>query len=87
MIEVGDYARYVNTGTVGKVMEISEFDGKKFALLDGTDLYYDIDYLEKAERPAERKDIKMDLETQRRIQEQMVDALQSGEMSENTGGG
>lgn len=87
MIEVGNYARYVNTGTVGKVMEISEFDGRKFALLDGTDLYYDIDYLEKAERPAERKDIKMDLETQRRIQDQMVDALQGGEMSENTGGG
>jgi len=87
MIDVGMYARYINTGTVGKVLEIVEIDGRKFACLEGNDLCYDIEYLEETSKPKERKDIKRDLKEQNKIQEEMIDALKNVEMSENTGGG
>ncbi|MHC1598589.1 MAG: DUF2098 family protein [Candidatus Methanofastidiosia archaeon] len=88
MIEKGKYARYVNTGTVGKVVEFIEEDGRTYALLDSTDLYYDIDYLEEAEEPIVKKtEIKTDIESDRQSQEALMDSVASGEMSENIGGG
>ena len=86
-IEVGMYARYKNTGTVGKVLDIMEEDGITFALLDITDLYYDVTYLEQTEKPRERKEIKSDVDTSVRTAEELQDALASGEMSEGIGGG
>jgi len=89
MIEVGMYARYVNTGTVGKVSEVKKIDGRMFALLEGTDLYYDMKYLEKTDKPAEKKgDIKeIDLNKERQIQDDLLNAIESGEMGENAGAG
>lgn len=87
MIDVGKYARYTNTGTIGKVLEIVDIDGRKFACLEGTDLYYDIKYLEETSKPKDRKEIKMDLKEQTKIQEEMLNSIESVEMSENTGGG
>jgi hypothetical protein len=47
-LEVGDYARYENTGTVGIVQDIKDEGEVTWALLDVTDLYYDVEKLEKA---------------------------------------
>ncbi|NYT12343.1 MAG: DUF2098 domain-containing protein [Methanomassiliicoccales archaeon] len=47
-MEVGDYARYVNTGTVGIIQDIKDDRDVTWALLDVTDLYYDVEKLEKA---------------------------------------
>jgi len=47
-LEVGDYARYINTGTVGKVEDISVEEGVSWVMLDVTQLYYDETKLEKA---------------------------------------
>ena len=47
-MEVGDYARYINTGTVGKVEDISVEEGVSWVMLDVTQLYYDETKLEKA---------------------------------------
>lgn len=86
-IEVGMYARYKNTGTVGKVIEIMEEDGVTFALLESTDLYYDVTYLEQTVKPRERKEIKSDINTSVKTAEELQEALASGEMSESIGGG
>lgn len=48
-MEVGDYAKYVNTGTVGIVHEIREEEGAKWMLLDTTALYYHESTLEPAD--------------------------------------
>ena len=47
-MEVGDYARYMNTGTVGKVEDVMVEEGVHWVLLDVTQLYYDETKLEKA---------------------------------------
>ena len=39
-ISVDDYVRYVDTGTVGKVLEIKNEDEIDWVLLDKTDLWY-----------------------------------------------
>jgi hypothetical protein len=40
---VGDFAKYRNTGTVGKIVDIMEEGKVTWALMDTTDLYYDMD--------------------------------------------
>jgi hypothetical protein len=42
----GDMVVYSKTGTTGKVVQISEMDGKAWAELDSTGLLYDINSLE-----------------------------------------
>ena len=61
------------TSTVGKVMDIRERDGKVWALLDFTNLYYDTEYLTPAD-PSEYKEMhhkerekRSDLKTVERI--------------------
>ncbi len=44
-MEVGDLLKYTPTSTVGKVTDIRERDGKIWARLDFTDLYYDASLL------------------------------------------
>ncbi len=39
-MQVGDFAKYRITGTVGKVLEVRERDGVEWALLDTYDLWY-----------------------------------------------
>jgi len=45
-MNVGDYARYKNTGTVGKVLEVKQEAGVEWILLDTYNLYYDATTLE-----------------------------------------
>jgi len=77
-MEIGDYARYVNTGTVGIVEDIMEEQGVRWILLDKTQLYYDESVLEPA-RPeeyrkvSERKPLERSLEDIRRMKESMED--------------
>jgi len=47
-MEVGDFAKYKNTGTVGKVSDIMTEGDVTWVLLDITDLYYDDRTLEAA---------------------------------------
>ncbi|MGD0056657.1 MAG: DUF2098 family protein [Methanomassiliicoccales archaeon] len=47
-MKVGDFARYRNTGTVGKVMDTTVEGGVTWVLLDTYDLCYDASALEPA---------------------------------------
>lgn len=44
-MNVGEIYKYMATSTVGKVTDIRERDGKEWALLDFTGLYYDTAHL------------------------------------------
>ncbi len=48
-LEVGDYARYVRTGTVGKIVDVKEEGGTRWYKLDSTGLYYREDQLERVD--------------------------------------
>jgi hypothetical protein len=63
-MQVGDFAKYRNTGTVGKVMEIMDKPEGRWVLLDTYDLYYDSSTLE----PASEADYKV-----KRFEEQSLD--------------
>jgi len=39
-MQVGEFAKYRITGTVGKVLEVQERDGVEWALLDTYELWY-----------------------------------------------
>jgi hypothetical protein len=47
-MQIGDFAKYRNTGTVGKVMDIMDKPEGQWVLLDTYDLYYDSGTLESA---------------------------------------
>lgn len=80
-MEIGDYARYVNTGTVGIIQDIKDEGEATWALLDVTDLYYDVGKLEKASpdeyKRVTGKDKTLDekLEELRDMREGMVEFL------------
>ncbi len=64
-IAIGSPVRYIGTGTIGVVKAIDLANGKYWALLDTTNLYYDIDYLEpieKVERKSKTPKIRMKIE-------------------------
>ncbi len=44
MLSLGMCVRYILTGTIGKIVDIKEFDEKTWALLDNG-LYYEISHL------------------------------------------
>ena len=44
-LKVGSVVRYVTTRTLGKVTDLKVEDGKTWAQLDSTELYYDTHYL------------------------------------------
>jgi len=48
-MKIGDICKYLPTSTVGKVTDVREKDGKTWALLDFTNLYYDSVNLTKAD--------------------------------------
>lgn len=58
-IVVGSRVKYVGTGTIGVVKAISLADGRYWALLDSTNLYYDIDYLELLSETSEREEVSL----------------------------
>lgn len=48
-MEVGEIYKYIPTSTVGKVTGIRESDGKVWAFLDFTQLWYDAAFLQPAD--------------------------------------
>ena len=44
-VAVGAIARYPRTGTTGKILRVEEIDGRQYAELDSTGLYYRVDEL------------------------------------------
>lgn len=59
VIDIGTYARYPKTGTVGTVIRFQEQRGETFAELDSTGLFYRIDQLIPAsaeEKPTAKKE-------------------------------
>lgn len=46
MLKEGILVVYKRTGTHGKVVEVKEMEGKVWAMLDSTGLFYDEDFLE-----------------------------------------
>ncbi len=48
-LKVGEIFKYIPTSTVGKVLDIREKDGKVWAQLDFTGLYYDVSFLTQAD--------------------------------------
>jgi hypothetical protein len=54
-MNVGDICKYMPTSTVGKVTDVRTKDGKVWALLDFTNLYYDVSLLSPADASEYRK--------------------------------
>ncbi|WP_456481659.1 DUF2098 domain-containing protein [Methanopyrus sp.] len=61
-LRVGDYARYVRTGTVGKVVDVKEREDGRWIQLDSTGLYYHEDYVERVEKRESREEKEADVE-------------------------
>jgi len=68
-MQVGDLAKYRNTGTVGKVEDIMEEEGRTWALLDTTRLYYDVSTLDPAQPEEYRKESEGDKDLKDRLRE------------------
>jgi hypothetical protein len=78
-ISVGTTVRYVTTRTTGKVIGLKEDEGRKWALVDSTHLFYDTRYLEvtqaKASDEEDEKVAKVDVEDLEKRIKAMEDAL------------
>ncbi|MCL2863531.1 MAG: DUF2098 domain-containing protein [Methanimicrococcus sp.] len=89
-IKAGDFVKYINTGTVGEILEIMEDEEGVWALLDSTELYYRVDFLELTgevfKREAKRKDLEAGIEEKIRIQEEAVESLKNIESRDAPGG-
>ncbi|AEH60197.1 Protein of unknown function DUF2098 [Methanosalsum zhilinae DSM 4017] len=87
-IKVGSTVRYINTGTVGNITDIKQDSEGAWALLDDTDLYYRVDFLEvtamkKVPKKAEKK---KEYQPHRESLEDM-ESFDSELSSQATGGG
>jgi Uncharacterized protein conserved in archaea len=89
-MNVGDYVKYINTGTVGKILEIMEDDEGIWAFLDSTELYYKIHFLELTgeitKADAKRRDLEAEIEEKIRLREEAVESLQNIESRDAPGG-
>ncbi|WNY29339.1 hypothetical protein MmiEs2_15660 [Methanimicrococcus stummii] len=89
-IKVGDYVKYINTGTIGEITEIMEDDEGIWAFLDSTELYYKIDLLELTDevvkKEAKRRDLEADIEEKIRMREEAIESLQNVESRDAPGG-
>ncbi len=90
---VGDLAKYRNTGTVGKIMDIREEEKGAWALLDTTDLYYEMSTLDPAtddeykavtQRDFGKRDQLQDLE---RLRQEMAEAAEKASRITPSGAG
>lgn len=89
-IKVGDYVKYINTGTIGEITELMEDEEGVWAFLDSTELYYKIDFLELTDevvkKEAKRRDLEADIEEKIRLREEAVESLQNVESRDAPGG-
>jgi len=93
-IKVGTMVRYVTTRTLGKVVDLKVEDGKTWAQIDSTQLFYDTHYLtvtgDRATAEEDEDSVKIDLaEVEKKIKD-MEDALKIEDVRTDTsceGGG
>jgi hypothetical protein len=93
-IKPGTTVRYVTTRTLGKVIDLKVEDGKTWAQIDSTQLYYDTHYLtvtsDKATIEEDDDSVKVDLaEVEKKIRD-MEDSLKIEDVRTDTsceGGG
>ena len=89
-MKVGDYVKYINTGTVGEVTEIMEDDEGIWALLGSTELYYKIEFLELTDEvtkeKAKRRSLEADIEEKIQMREDAIKSLQNIESKDAPGG-
>jgi len=89
-IDEGSLVRYSGTGTVGTVKLMKEEDGRKWALLDTTSLYYDVNTLEPIEKIPERKELEgfsvEEIERRMKAQAELVSSVKMQDDSLETGG-
>ncbi|MDV0446823.1 hypothetical protein MsAg5_06810 [Methanosarcinaceae archaeon Ag5] len=75
-MKVGDFVKYINTGTVGYILEIMEDDEGVWAYLDSTELYYKIGFLEitpEIKKAADkRKDLEDEIQEKIRMREEVA---------------
>lgn len=79
----GDFARYRNTGTVGKVVDVTVEGGATWVLLDTYDLYYDASALEPAS-PEQYRQVAQKEKTLEESLEEVERMKQSLEEAEKT---
>ncbi len=78
-MEVGDLLKYLPTSTVGKVTDIRERDGRTWARLDFSDLWYDVSYLVPAD-PSEYIEVSFkEREFKERSKEAIIDEMRRNE--------
>ncbi len=88
-MNVGDFARYQNTGTVGKVLDVKEEEGVKWVHLDTYDLYYEASTLEPASEDEYRDVAKRDKDLKSKLEdlEGLTESLSKVDISRITPSG
>lgn len=90
-LEEGMVVRYLNTGTVGEIIDIKEDNEGTWALLDTTDLYYRVDTLkvsgEKIEKKGEKEYSVSDVKDYLLSQEEETSSGNLENVYQSTGGG
>lgn len=93
-IRVGTTVRYITTRTLGKVTDLKVEDGRTWAMVDSTQLYYDTHYLtvtdEKASSEEDEESVKIDLSDLEQKIKDMEDAMKISEVKNDSsceGGG
>ncbi|HJJ56122.1 MAG TPA: DUF2098 domain-containing protein [Methanocorpusculum sp.] len=89
--KIGQFVRYVNTGTVGKIIRLVEYNGSTFAELEGTKLLYRTDQLVNINNIDIKKtvitDIKKDIEEEQIKLREMKDSAWQNTDNSCEGGG
>ncbi|WP_332448526.1 DUF2098 domain-containing protein [Methanoculleus sp.] len=91
-VAVGAIVRYPRTGTTGRVVRVEEIDGRNYAELDSTGLYYRVDELISADRAAgnvERKERSLEdyLQEHQELKAQLEEVWEKGTDRSCEGGG
>ncbi len=91
-VAVGAVVRYPRTGTTGKVVRVEEIDGRQYAEIDSTGLYYRVDELVGADRtaePAKREGRSLEdyLKEHKELKEQLEGVWEKGTDQSCEGGG
>jgi hypothetical protein len=82
-MQIGEFAKYRNTGTVGKVMDIMDRPEGKWVLLDTYDLYYDASTLEPANeaeykvKHLEEQSMDQQMEQVDRLKQQIEESIEN----------
>ncbi|WP_292490425.1 DUF2098 domain-containing protein [Methanoculleus sp. 10] len=91
-VAVGAVVRYPRTGTTGKVLRVEEIDGRQYAELDSTGLYYRVDELVGADRTTgqverEERSLEDYLKEHKELKEQLEKVWEKGTDQSCEGGG